>query len=44
MYNLLKESRRYWKLKKEALDCTSWRTGFGISYGPALRQIYGMNE
>jgi hypothetical protein len=22
----LKEKRRYWKLKEEALDCTMWRT------------------
>jgi hypothetical protein len=24
----LKEKRRYWKLKGEALDCTLWRTRF----------------
>jgi hypothetical protein len=25
----LKENRKYWKLKEEALDCTLWRTRFG---------------
>jgi len=30
----LKERRRYWNLKKEALDCTVWRTHFGRGYGP----------
>jgi hypothetical protein len=25
----LKEKRRYWKLKEEALDRTLWRTRFG---------------
>jgi hypothetical protein len=34
----LKEKRRYWKLKKEALDRTQWRTGFGRGYGPGVRQ------
>jgi hypothetical protein len=34
----LKEKRRYWKLKEEALDCTLWRTGFGRGYGPLVRQ------
>jgi len=29
----LKERRRYWKLKEEALDDTVWRTGFGRGYG-----------
>jgi hypothetical protein len=28
----LKEKRRYWKLKEEALDCTVWRTRFGRGY------------
>jgi hypothetical protein len=28
----LKEKRRYWKLKEEALDRTLWRTGFGRDY------------
>jgi hypothetical protein len=34
----LKENRRYWKLKEESLDCTLWRTRFGRSYGPVVRQ------
>jgi hypothetical protein len=34
----LKEKRRYWKLKEEALDRTLWRTRFGIGYGPVVRQ------
>jgi hypothetical protein len=34
----LKEKRRYWKLKEEALDHTLWRTRFGRGYGPVLRQ------
>jgi hypothetical protein len=29
----LKEKRRYWKLKEEALDRTLWRTSFGRGYG-----------
>jgi hypothetical protein len=28
----LKEQRRYWKLKEEALDRTPWRTRFGRVY------------
>jgi hypothetical protein len=34
----LKEKRRYWKLKEEALDRTLWRTRFGIGYVPVVRQ------
>jgi hypothetical protein len=34
----LKEKRRYWKLKEEALDRTVWGTGFGRDYGPVVRQ------
>jgi hypothetical protein len=34
----LKEKRRYWKLKEEALDCILWRTCFGRGYGPVVRQ------
>jgi hypothetical protein len=34
----LKERTGYWKLKEEALDRTGWRTGFGIGYGPVVRQ------
>jgi len=32
----LKETRGYCKLKKEALDRTVWRTGFGRGYGTDL--------
>jgi hypothetical protein len=34
----LKEKRRYWKLKEEALDRTQWKTRFGRGYGPVVRQ------
>jgi hypothetical protein len=34
----LKEKRRYWKFKEEALDRTLWRTRFGRGYGPVVRQ------
>jgi hypothetical protein len=34
----LKEKKRYCKLKEKALDHTMWRTGFGRSYGPVVRQ------
>ena len=34
----LKQTRRYWKLKEEALDRTLRRTGFGRDYGPVVRQ------
>ena len=34
----LKERRRYWKLKEEAIDGTLWRTGFGRVYGPVIGQ------
>jgi hypothetical protein len=34
----LKEKRIYWNLKEEAQDCTLWRTDFGRSYGPVVRQ------
>jgi hypothetical protein len=34
----LKEKRRYWKLKEEALDHTQWKTRFGRGYGPVVRQ------
>jgi hypothetical protein len=34
----LKERRRYWKLKEEALDRILWRTRFGRGYGPVVRQ------
>jgi hypothetical protein len=34
----LKEKKRYWELKQEALDPILWRTRFGKGYGPALRE------
>jgi hypothetical protein len=34
----LKENKRYWKLKKEALDRTLCRSRFGRGYGPVVRQ------
>jgi hypothetical protein len=34
----LKEKRRYWKLKEEALDRPLWKTRFGRGYGPVVRQ------
>ena len=33
----LKEMRRYWKLKEEALDRTVWRTGCGMGHAPVVR-------
>jgi hypothetical protein len=38
LLNDLKEQRRYWKLKEEALYPTLWRTRFGRDYGPVVRQ------
>jgi hypothetical protein len=38
----LKEKRRYWKLKEEALGRTLWRTRFGRGYGPVVRQTIGL--
>jgi hypothetical protein len=34
----VKETRTYWKLKEEALDCTLWRTCCERGYGPVVRQ------
>jgi hypothetical protein len=34
----LKEKKRYWKLKEEALDRTLWRTRFRRGYGRVVRQ------
>jgi hypothetical protein len=39
LLDYLKEKRRYWKLKEEALDDTLWRTRFGRGYRPVVRQI-----
>jgi hypothetical protein len=33
----LTETRGYWKLKEEALDCNLWRIRFGRSYGHVVR-------
>jgi hypothetical protein len=38
LLDYLKEKRRYWKLKKEALDRTLWRTRFVRGYGHVARQ------
>jgi hypothetical protein len=38
LLNDLKEKRRYWKLKEEALDRIVWGTRFGRGYGPVVRQ------
>jgi hypothetical protein len=40
----LKEKRRYWKWKEEALDRTVWRTRFGRGYGPVVRQTTEWKE
>jgi hypothetical protein len=37
-YKCLKERRGYSHLKEEALDRTMWRAGFGIGFGPVVRQ------
>jgi hypothetical protein len=34
----VKEKRRYWELKEEALDRAMWRTGFGEGCGSVTRQ------
>jgi hypothetical protein len=34
----VKEKRRFWVLKKEALDRTMWRTPFESVSGPVVRQ------
>jgi len=33
LVDTVKERKGYWKLKREALDRTLWRTRFGRSYG-----------
>jgi hypothetical protein len=38
LLDVLKEKRRYCKLKEEALDRTMWRTRFGRGYGRVVRQ------
>jgi hypothetical protein len=39
----LKGKREYWKLKKEALARTLWRTRFGRGYGHVVRQTMELN-
>jgi hypothetical protein len=34
-----KETREYWKLIEETVDCPLWRTRFESGYGPAVREI-----
>ena len=34
-----KETRRYWKLIEEALDCILWKTHFGRGYGPVANGL-----
>ena len=38
LLNDLKDRRGYSYLKKEALDRTMWRAGFGRGFGPVVRQ------
>lgn len=38
----LKEKRRYWKYKEEAIICTLWRNGFGRISVSAVRQTIGL--
>jgi len=45
LLNYFKEKKRYWKLRVEAIVRTVWRTGFGRSCGPVVRQTTEwMNE
>jgi hypothetical protein len=38
LMNYLKERKRFWKLKEEALDRTLWRIRFARGYGPDVGQ------
>jgi hypothetical protein len=38
LLDYLKEERRHWKLKDEALDRTVCRTRVGRGYGPVVRR------
>ena len=40
----LKETRGYWKLKGEALDCAVGRTRFGRDCGPVIRLLYDVTN
>jgi hypothetical protein len=45
LLDYLKETKRWLKLKEEALDRTLWQTLFGRGYGPVVRQTTEwMNE
>jgi hypothetical protein len=37
----LREMKEYWKMEKEVLDCTLWRTGFGSGYEPVVKVAGG---
>jgi hypothetical protein len=41
IYRTSNEKKRYWKLKKEALDRILWRKCFRRNYGPVVRQMTG---
>jgi hypothetical protein len=43
LLNDLKETRKYWKLKDEAVDRNVCRTRFGRGYGLVVRQDYRMS-
>jgi len=34
------ETRGYWKLKENAIDCTLWKARFGRSLGESMEKIY----
>jgi hypothetical protein len=38
LLDAIKEKRGCWKLKKNALDCTLWRTRFGRGCGSVVKQ------
>jgi hypothetical protein len=39
LHDDIKENRRYRKLTEETLYHTVWKTRFGRSYGPVVRQL-----
>jgi hypothetical protein len=38
--DVIKEKRRDWKLKENALDRTLWTTRFGRGYGPGRKRLH----
>jgi hypothetical protein len=38
LLDVVKETKRYWKLKEKALYLTLWRTRLGRGYEPVARQ------